>query len=126
MSKILIVDDSELMRKRLALILEQENHEIVGQAKDGLEAIKLFQEKTPDLITMDITMPVMDGIEAIKEIMEIDPHAKIVVCSAMGQQKIIVQAIKEGAKDFIVKPFHEGHVIETIHNVLYPYEGTPR
>src|SRR5690625_6373022 len=89
MGRILIVDDSELMRKKLAFIFEQENHEIVGQAENGLEAIKLFKDKKPDLITMDLTMPVMDGIEAIKEIIQIDPLATIVVCSAMGQQKII-------------------------------------
>lgn len=124
MGRILIVDDSELMRKKLALILEQENHEIVGQAENGLEAIKLFKETKPDLITMDITMPVMDGIQAIKEMIQIDPYATIVVCSAMGQQKIIVKAIKEGAKDFIIKPFHEEHVIETIHNVIQSYKHT--
>ncbi|HLQ98166.1 MAG TPA: response regulator [Candidatus Dormibacteraeota bacterium] len=124
MGRILIVDDSELMRKKLAFIFEQENHEIVGQAENGLEAIKLFKDKKPDLITMDLTMPVMDGIEAIKEIIQIDPLATIVVCSAMGQQKIIVKAIKEGAKDFIIKPFHEELVIETIHNIFQSYKQT--
>ena len=124
MGRILIVDDSELMRKKLAFIFEQENHEIVGQAENGLEAIKLFKDKKPDLITMDLTMPVMDGIEAIREIIQIDPLATIVVCSAMGQQKIIVKAIKEGAKDFIIKPFHEELVIETIHNIFQSYKQT--
>lgn len=118
MARILIVDDTELMRKRLAMILEQDDHEIVGKAKDGLEAIEIFKETKPDLITMDITMPIMDGIEALKEIIKIDSQAKVVVCSAMGQQKIIVQAIEEGAKDFIVKPFLEENVRETIRNVL--------
>lgn len=122
MARILIVDDTELMRKRLTAILEKEDHEIVGQATNGVEAIELFKATDPDLVTMDITMPIMDGIEAIKEIILLDLHAKIVVCSAMGQQRIIVQAIEEGAKDFIVKPFLEGNVKETIDNVLHPYE----
>src|SRR5699024_5942798 len=105
MGRILIVDDSELMRKKLAFIFEQENHEIVGQAENGLEAIKLFKDKKPDLITMDLTMPVMDGIEAIKEIIQIDPLATIVVCSAMGQQKIIVKAKKRVPKTLLSNLF---------------------
>lgn len=122
MARILIVDDTELMRKTLTTILERENHEVVGHAKNGLEAIELFKQTNPDLVTMDITMPIMNGIEAIKKIVRIDHQAKIVVCSAMGQQKIIVQAIEEGAKDFIVKPFYEANVVETINNVLNSYE----
>jgi two-component system chemotaxis response regulator CheY len=118
MARILIVDDTELMRKTLATILEREDHEVVGNAKNGVEAVELFKETNPDLITMDITMPIMNGLEAIKEIIRLDHQAKIVVCSAMGQQKIIVQAIEEGAKDFIVKPFLEVNVIETVNNVL--------
>lgn len=122
MARILIVDDTELMRKTLTTIFKKENHEIVGHATNGVEAIELFKQTNPDLVTLDITMPIMDGIVALKEIIQIDAQAKIIVCSAMGQQKIIAEAIESGAKDFIVKPFLETNVIETIDNVLNPYE----
>lgn len=106
------------MRRTLSTILEKDNFTIVGKAENGREAVELYKKELPDLVTMDITMPVMNGIEAIKEICAFDPLAKIVVCSAIGQQKVVVEAIDEGAKDFIVKPFDENQVIDTIRNVL--------
>lgn len=118
MARILVVDDAKFMRVKLSTILERENYEIVGKAENGLEAVELYKNTLPDLVTMDITMPVMNGIEAIKEIMAYDKHAKIIVCSAMGQQRVVVEAIELGAKDFIVKPFNENNVLETVTQVL--------
>lgn len=118
MAKVLIVDDAKFMRVTLGNILKNENYEIVGEAQNGQEAVELYESLKPDLVTMDITMPIMDGLEAIRQIMEMDPAAKIIVCSALGQQKIVVEAIELGAKDFIVKPFEASHVIDTVANVL--------
>src|SRR5690625_4419130 len=118
MARILIVDDSQFLRKTLATIFENENHEIVGEAINGEQAVNLYKQLKPDLVTMDITMPVKDGISAIKEIIMDDEDAVIVVCSAMGQQKVVVQAIESGAKDFILKPFDPSVVVETINKVL--------
>lgn len=116
MKKVLIVDDAAFMRLNLKNILK-DSYEVAGEAKNGQEAVELYQELQPDIVTMDITMPVMDGLEAIKAIKNIDPDACIVVCSAMGQQKMIIQAIEAGAKDFIVKPFKENRVIEAVNNL---------
>lgn len=113
MRNVLIVDDAAFMRLNLKNILK-DDYEIVGEAANGKEAVEMYQEHGPDIVTMDITMPVMDGIEAIKAILDIDPEANIVVCSAMGQQKIVIQAIELGAKDFIVKPFKKDRVKEAI------------
>jgi two-component system chemotaxis response regulator CheY len=118
MAKILIADDAKFMRLTLQTMLSKNTHEIIGEAVNGEEAIKLFKELRPELITMDITMPVVNGIDAIKEIMRLDPDANIIVCSAMGQQKVVVEAIEAGAKDFIVKPFDERNVLATISRVL--------
>ncbi|MUK90740.1 response regulator [Ornithinibacillus sp. L9] len=118
MAKILIVDDAKFMRVTLTNIFEKGNHEIVGEAEDGRKAVQLYKQFQPDLVTMDITMPVMNGIDAIKEIMEFNPNAQILVCSAMGQQKVVVEAIEMGAKDFIVKPFDEQRVLETVNRIL--------
>ncbi|WP_164668893.1 response regulator [Virgibacillus doumboii] len=122
MARILIVDDANFMRVTLGSIVKKERHEVIGEAQNGEEAIKLYKEMKPDLVTMDITMPIMNGIDAIKEIMKIDSEAKIVVCSAMGQQKVVVEAIELGAKDFVVKPFDENRVLETINRVLHEFE----
>lgn len=113
MKNVLIVDDAAFMRLNLKNILK-DDYDIVGEAENGKEAVEMYQEHSPDIVTMDITMPVMDGIEAIKAILDIDPEADIVVCSAMGQQKIVIQAIELGAKDFIVKPFKKDRVKEAI------------
>ncbi|WP_067728926.1 response regulator [Oceanobacillus damuensis] len=118
MANILIVDDAKFMRNNLREILENNQHVVVAEAENGRDAVELYKEHEPDLVTMDITMPVMSGIEAIKEIKRIDGEAKIIVCSAMGQQKVVVEAIEAGALDFIVKPFDEYRVLETVKNAL--------
>lgn len=118
MAKILIVDDAKFMRTTLVTILTRDNHEIAGEAENGEVAVSLYKKTQPDLVIMDITMPVMNGIDAIKAIMEYDAKAQIVVCSAMGHQKIVVDAIELGAKEFIVKPFDEHRVLETVSRVL--------
>ncbi|QKY69114.1 response regulator [Lentibacillus sp. CBA3610] len=122
MARILVVDDANFMRVTLGAILKKQTHDVIAEAKDGEEAIRLYHEIRPDLVTMDITMPVMNGINAITEIIKTDPQAKIVVCSAMGQQKVVVEAIEKGAKDFIVKPFDENRVLEAINHVLHDFE----
>lgn len=113
LKSVLIVDDAAFMRLNLKNILK-DKYEIVGEAENGQQAVEMYQELRPDFVTMDITMPVMDGLEAIKAIKEIDPGANIIVCSAMGQQKMIIKAIEAGAKDFIVKPFKDQRVLEAI------------
>lgn len=118
MARILIVDDAKFMRITLSNILQKANHEIVAEAENGREAVELYREVKPDLVTMDITMPEMTGIEAVKEIKKEFPDAKIVMCSAMGQQKMVVEAIEAGAKDFIIKPFDEHRVLDAVNRVL--------
>ncbi|MGM7681808.1 response regulator [Cytobacillus sp. Hm23] len=118
MARVLIVDDAKFMRMTLGNIVKKAQHEVVGEGENGNEAIKLYDELHPDLVTMDITMPGMGGIDAVKGIRQKYPHAKIIMCSAMGQQKMVVEAIEAGAKDFIVKPFDEGRVIEAINRVI--------
>jgi len=118
MARILIVDDAKFMRMTLANILKKANHEVVGEAENGKEAVDFYMELKPDVVTLDITMPVMSGLEAVREIKQRDPQAKIIMCSAMGQQKMVVEAIEAGALDFIVKPFDESRVIEAIQRVL--------
>lgn len=116
--KILIVDDASFMRMMIKDILTKNGYTVVGEAPDGLQAIEKYKELSPDLVTMDITMPEMDGITALKEIRKIDPHAKVIMCSAMGQQAMVIDAIQAGAKDFIVKPFQADRVIEAIKKTL--------
>ena len=106
------------MRMMIKDILEKNGYEIVGEAQDGQEAVEKYQELNPDLVTMDITMPEKDGITALKEIKEMNPDALVVMCSAMGQQAMVIDAIQAGAKDFIVKPFQADRVIEAIQKVL--------
>ncbi|MFE8695070.1 response regulator [Cytobacillus sp. FJAT-53684] len=118
MARILIVDDAKFMRLTLSNILKKANHEVVGEGENGLEAIHLYKELNPDLVTMDITMPEMSGLEAVKAIKKEYPSAKVIMCSAMGQQKMVVEAIEAGAKDFIVKPFDEGRVLDAVNRVL--------
>ncbi|HYK73903.1 MAG TPA: response regulator [Pseudoneobacillus sp.] len=118
MATILIVDDAKFMRMTLTQILVKAQHEVIGEADNGIKAVELYRELKPDLVTMDITMPEKSGIEAVKEIKEQFPNARIIMCSAMGQQKMVVEAIEAGAKDFIVKPFDEGRVLDAINRVL--------
>ncbi len=118
MARVLVVDDAAFMRLMLKDILTKGGHEVVGEAANGLEAIERYKELKPEVVTMDITMPEMNGIDAIKEIRKIDPNATIIVCSAMGQQAMVIEAIQAGAKDFIVKPFQAGRVIEAVQKAL--------
>ena len=117
-ARILIVDDAKFMRITLTTILTKANHVVVGEGENGKEAVRLFRELDPDIVTMDITMPEMSGLDAVKEIRKEFPDAKIIMCSAMGQQKMVVEAIEAGAKDFIVKPFDENRVVDAINRVL--------
>ncbi|GIO10868.1 chemotaxis protein CheY [Cohnella xylanilytica] len=117
-NRILIVDDAAFMRMMIRDILTKNGYEVVGEAQDGAQAIEKYKELLPDLITMDITMPEMDGIAALKEIRKIDSNAKVIMCSAMGQQAMVIDAIQAGAKDFIVKPFQADRVIEAIKKTL--------
>lgn len=116
--KILIVDDAAFMRMMLKDILSKEGYEIVGEAKNGQDAIEKYNELNPDLVTMDITMPEVDGIEAVKKIKSEDGNATVVMCSAMGQQSMVIEAIQAGAKDFIVKPFQKDRVLEAVQKAL--------
>lgn len=116
--KILIVDDAAFMRMMIKDILIKNSFEIAEEAADGAEAIEKFKETAPDLVMMDITMPEMDGITALKEIKKLDANAKVIMCSAMGQQAMVIDAIQAGAKDFIVKPFQAERVIEAIQKAL--------
>ena len=114
MAKILIVDDAAFMRMMIKNILIKEGYDVVGEAENGAQAVEKYKELNPDLVTMDITMPEMDGISAVIEIKKIDPDAKVIMCSAMGQQAMVVDAIKAGAKDFIIKPFERERVLEAL------------
>ncbi|WP_041605852.1 response regulator [Halothermothrix orenii] len=116
--RVLIVDDAAFMRMMIKNILTEGGYEIVGEAENGIDAAKLYKELKPDLVMMDITMPEMDGIDAVKKIIEIDKDAKIVMCSAMGQQAMVLDAIQAGAKDFVVKPFKPDRVLEAVSRVL--------
>jgi two-component system chemotaxis response regulator CheY len=115
---VLIVDDLVFIKMVLRDAVEKAGFRVVGEAEDGEEAVELFQDKHPDVVLMDITMPRMDGIAALKRIMEINPNANVIMCSALGQQRLIVEAIQLGARDFIVKPFREERVISAIKKVL--------
>ncbi|SEO81136.1 MULTISPECIES: response regulator [Propionispora] len=117
-TKILVVDDAAFMRMMIKDILSKNGYEVVGEAENGLKAVEKWQELHPDLTTMDITMPEMDGISAVKEIKKIDPGAKIIMCSAMGQQAMVIEAIQSGARDFIVKPFQPDRVLEAVRKAV--------
>lgn len=113
----MITDDALFMRVTLKNILVQNGFEVVGEAQNGAEAIKLYGDLKPDLVTMDITMPEMDGLTALKEIRGKDPNAKVVMVTAMGQKAMVVEALQNGAKDFIVKPFQADRVVEAVNKL---------
>jgi two-component system chemotaxis response regulator CheY len=115
---ILIADDLTFIKLVLRDLVEKAGFRVVGEASNGEEAVELYQDKRPDVVLMDITMPKVDGLAALKQILSIDPEAKVIMCSALGQQSLIVQALQLGAKDFIVKPFREERVISAIKKIL--------
>ncbi|ONI46348.1 two-component system response regulator [Candidatus Epulonipiscium fishelsonii] len=118
MANILVVDDAAFMRMMIKDILSKNGYNVVGEGENGVKAIEKYKELKPDLVLMDITMPEMDGIQALKEIRAFDPAAKIVMCSAMGQQGMVIEAIQSGARDFIVKPFQADRILEAVKKVL--------
>jgi two-component system chemotaxis response regulator CheY len=115
---VMIVDDALFMRMMIRDILSKDGFEVVAEAENGIEAVEKYKETRPDIVTMDIVMPEMDGIEAVRQIMKIDPNARILMCSAMGQQPLVVEALEAGAKDFIIKPFQPSKVIEAVEKAL--------
>jgi len=118
MAKILVVDDAAFMRMMIKDILTKNGYEVAGEAENGAVAVTKYAEVKPDLVLMDITMPEKDGIQALKEIKANDGGAKVIMCSAMGQQAMVIEAIQSGAKDFIVKPFQADRVIEAVKKVV--------
>ena len=115
---ILICDDAAFMRMMIKDILTKNGYTVAGEAENGLKAVEKYAELKPDLVLMDITMPEMDGIQALKEIKKVDAGAKVIMCSAMGQQAMVIESIQAGAKDFIVKPFQADRVIEAVKKVV--------
>jgi|SRR5690625_543400 len=115
---VLVVDDAAFMRMMIKDILEKNGFQVVGEAENGAIAVEKYKELSPDLVTMDITMPEKDGITALKEIKQFDSDAIVIMCSAMGQQAMVIDAIQAGAKDFVVKPFQSERVIEAITKAL--------
>src|SRR3954466_7746542 len=118
MARVLVVDDAAFMRKMVSDALAKGGHEVVGEAGNGVEAVARFQELKPDLMTLDITMPEKDGLAALAEIVAADPSARVVMCSALGQETKVVQALKLGAKDFVVKPFQAERVVDAVGKAL--------
>jgi two-component system chemotaxis response regulator CheY len=118
MARIMVVDDAAVMRMSIIQILKEAGHEIVGEASNGREALEMYARLKPDLVTLDVTMPLMDGIDCVRELCRMDPKAKVIICSAMGQQALVLEAIAAGAKDFVVKPFFKDRLLSAIHNHL--------
>lgn len=115
---ILICDDAAFMRMMIKDILTKNGYTVAGEAENGLKAIEKYAELKPDLVLMDITMPEMDGIQALKKIKSTDPAASVIMCSAMGQQAMVIESIQAGARDFIVKPFQADRVLEAVKKVI--------
>lgn len=118
MANILIVDDAAFMRMMIKDILSKNGFTVIGEAENGIKAVEKYKELNPDLVIMDITMPEMDGIQAVRQIKSINSGAKIIMCSAMGQQAMVIESIQAGARDFIVKPFQAERVIEAVRKVV--------
>src|SRR5918994_4413671 len=118
MARVLVVDDAAYLRKMVTEALTKGGHEVVGEAGNGAEAIDRFQELKPYLTTLEITMPEKDGISALKEIIALDPGARVVMCSALGQESKVLESIKLGAKDFVVKPFQAERVLDAVGKAL--------
>lgn len=116
--RVLVVDDTAFMRRMLRELLSKAGLEVVAEAGNGREAVEQYRQVRPDLVIMDITMPELDGIAAVREIVREDPSARIVMCSALGQQELIIEALEAGAQDFVVKPFVPEKVLEAVHKVL--------
>ncbi len=115
---ILVVDDAAFMRMMIKDTLTKNGLDVCGEAENGAKAVEKYKELTPELVIMDITMPEMDGIQAVKEIKKINGNAKVIMCSAMGQQAMVIEAIQAGAKDFIVKPFQQERILDAVKKVL--------
>jgi two-component system, chemotaxis family, chemotaxis protein CheY len=117
-STVLVCDDAVFMRTMVSDILSQAGFTVVGEAETGVQAVEKYQQLKPDLVTMDIVMPDMGGIDAVREICKLDPQARILMCSAMGQQALVQEALQAGARDFVVKPFQPSRVLEAVQRVL--------
>ncbi len=118
MTRVLVADDASFMRQMIRDIIEPEGFEVVGEASDGVEVVEKFKELHPDMVMMDIVMPKRSGIDAVKGIVAMDPTARVVMCSALGQETLVMEAIQAGAKDFIVKPFKPESVVTTLRKAL--------
>ncbi|MDE7418003.1 MAG: response regulator [Lachnospiraceae bacterium] len=118
MARVLIVDDASFMRMTIKKMIEPEGYTVAGEAGNGVEAVQKYMELQPDVVMLDITMPEMNGVDALKRMKEYDPNARVIICSAMGQQAMVAQAIQNGAKDFIVKPFEKDRLIAALKRVL--------
>lgn len=118
MARILVADDAIFIRMTIERILQAKDHKIVGEAVTGVETVEKFVELKPDVVILDISMPEMSGIDALKQILEIDPKAKVIICSALGQQQFVSQAMEIGAADYIVKPFEAARFVEALENAL--------
>lgn len=114
MARVLVVDDAAFMRKMVSDALAKGGHEVIGEAANGLEAVEQYKQLAPEVTTLDITMPEKDGISALQDILALDPSARVVMCSALGQESKVLEAIKSGAKDFVVKPFQPDRVLDAI------------
>jgi two-component system, chemotaxis family, chemotaxis protein CheY len=118
MARVLVVDDAAFMRKVVSDALSSGGHEVIGEAGNGIEAVARYSELRPELTTLDITMPEKDGLEALSEIMTLDPGAKVLMCSALGQESKVIESIKLGAKDFVVKPFQADRLLDAVGKAL--------
>lgn len=118
MARVLVVDDAAFMRMTIKKMIESDGYTVVGEAGNGAEAVQKYMELQPDAVLLDITMPEMNGVDALKRIKEFDPKAKVIICSAMGQQAMVAQAVQSGAKDFIVKPFEKDRLVAALKRVL--------